>query len=215
MPVSSPNFSSCPSPGFPHVFGGIFPHSTVGFVLLSWCPCLLLSSFAPETVGVPFWGYGRRTWRGGAWPSCELGSHSPQPQWGTGILRGRLLQWTIVGNWWRGEVPDVQSQWKNQEVWPKILLFSLLFSDRLLPEGSGNHVPMRPCSPARRQNAPCFHLFVLQTNTAAIWKSSAHKHGQTQRPRGSTWIVLSPEDSSKLRHCLHFNLAESKEKMAM
>lgn len=59
-------------------------------------------------------------WKDGADPFCELGSHTPSlPQWGIGILRELLIRWMIGGNWWQGEEPDVQSQWKNQELWPK------------------------------------------------------------------------------------------------
>ena len=107
--------------------------SATVFFCLRNSACALLCLFS----GAHFWGY-RRMWKDGADPFCELDSHTPSlPQWGIGILRELLIRWMIGGNWWQGEEPDVQSQWKNQELWPKNS--TVLSADRLLPEGSGSH----------------------------------------------------------------------------
>ena len=96
------------------LFSTVSMSATVFFCLRN-SACALLCLFS----GAHFWGY-RRMWKDGADPFCELDSHTPSlPQWGIGILRELLIRWLIGGNWWQGEEPDVQSQWKNQELWPK------------------------------------------------------------------------------------------------
>lgn len=118
----------------------------------------------------------------------------------------------IVGNWWQGEGPDVQSQWKNQEVWPKNFAVLPAAFRQVTARRFWKLYPSGPGSQACMQNALLFSFICPADKYSSHLKK---QHPQAWTNPESERLHMDSLLSRELRHCLHFYLAEFKEKTAM